>query len=115
MHNPRIGFLFALISMLLLLLGPIRGGWYYAAIWPAISFATAGSGYWRFGPAVYGKRPDGTLAWNRLPLLLPYLAFSWSAWHLFRLVKTENVYDELLPGVLIGRRVLAWEFPGHAE
>lgn len=115
MHNPRIGILFALISILLLLLGPVRGGWYYAAIWPAISFAVAGSAYWRFGPAVYGKRPNGVLAWNRLPLLLPYLAYSWSVWHLYRLVKTENIHDELLPDLLIGRRVLSSELPENVD
>ena len=115
MANRRIGFLFALIAVLLVLLGPIRGGWYYAAIWPALSFVVAGSGYWKFGPRVYGKRLDGTLAWSRYPVLLPYFIYSWSVWHIFRLIKTENPYEELLPDVLIGRRLLPAELPEHVD
>ena len=113
--NRRIGFLFAVIPVLLVILAVVRGGWYYIANWPALSFAIVGSGYWHFGPGVFGKRADGTLPIWRIVILAPYLFYSWGMWHLLQLVKRENPFDQLLPDVLIGRRLLASEFPDNVE
>jgi protein-tyrosine phosphatase len=89
-----------------------RSGW--AAVlwaWSGLSFVAVGSGYAHFGAAIFGKRPDGTIPLARVIMLWPYFLFTWSLWHLQRLVSRENSFDEVAPGLWVGRRPLPGELP----
>ena len=91
----KYGFLFSLVSGLLAAVAFTHGGWYLLALWPSLSFAIVAVGYFRIGPAVYGKSRDGNLAITNQLLLLPYLIYLWSVWYAIRHVKREPAYDQL--------------------
>jgi protein-tyrosine phosphatase len=84
---------------------------YWLLLWPALSFGLVAAAYAGAGPRVFGKRPDGRLAPWAVLLLLPYLALTWSLWHLVRLVSRESCCHEIIPGVWLGRRALGHELP----
>jgi hypothetical protein len=87
------------------------GGWAWALLWPAAAFAAVAVGYAGAGPRIFGKLSDGRLRWANLVSLLPFLLFTWGVWHLLRLLSREPVWNELAPGLLLGRRVLSHELP----
>lgn len=86
------------------------GGWWILA-WPAIACLLVALAYAGAGPAVFGKRPDGRLAWWAQVLLLPYLAFTFAIWKIKRKISKEDYYNEVVPGLWVGRRVLGDELP----
>ena len=107
----KYGLYFCIASILMLICAVTNGGRPWLAIWPAMSFGIVGLGYLWVGPRVFGKRPDGTLTPINVVLLLPFLCYVWTVWHGLRHIKREAAFDELLPGVLIGRRLLDHELP----
>lgn len=111
----KYGILFAIAAALFATAAVTRGGWWWLAVWPAASFAWVAIGYLALGPAVFTKRPDGSLSRWRTLLLAPYLAYRWSVWRAVRLVKREPATHAMLPDVWIGRRLLSAELPGHIE
>ncbi len=81
-------------------------------LWPAMSWLGLTYVFWRNRPALLGKRADGTL--SRLPAMvfLPHLAASEAYFHLKRFVlKREPCWNEVAPGIYIGRRPLPRELP----
>jgi len=86
-------------------------GWGLILLWPGISFGLAGMAYAGMGPRIFGKRSDGSLEPFSTAALLPYLLYTWSLWHIWRLCTREAPYHELYDGVKIGRRLLPHEFP----
>jgi hypothetical protein len=115
MQPMKYGILFSVVAALLAAVGCIHGGVYLLALWPSLSFALVAAGYFRLGPAVYGKSLDGKLAIANQLLLLPYLIYLWSVWYAIRLVKREPAYDQLTTNIFIGRRLLPHELPEHIE
>jgi protein-tyrosine phosphatase len=86
----------------------LRGvGW--LLMWPAISFGLVGSAYAGLGPAVFGKRSDGSRRFWATLLLTPYLALQYGVWHLVRFLSSENHRDLLQSDLWIGRRPLPYE------
>ena len=59
---------------------------------------------------LYGKRSDGTRVWWAKLLTLPFLGPIWGWWHLRRPTLTEDPWHELLPDLVLGRRLLDREF-----
>lgn len=59
---------------------------------------------------IFGKRNDGTRAWWSTLLLLPFLGPVWAYWHIRRPRLQEAPWHELLPDLVIGRRLLDREF-----
>lgn len=107
----KIGLFFLLLGTILSIQAvAVRGPW-WLLLWPAMSCAVVAAGYLRFGYRVLGKRADGTIAWPAIVVLLPYLLLSWLIWCFLRLTSREPVFQELVPGVLIGRRPLPAEVP----
>ena len=79
------------------------------AAWAALAAAVVAAGYAGAGAGVFGKGRDGRRAtWARL-LLLPYFGGVALARWLQRTVTGERPYDEVAPGLYVGRRV-----PTHA-
>jgi protein-tyrosine phosphatase len=105
------GALFLLIACYFASVAYFVGGWGWLLAWPALSFAVVAAGYAGLGPRIFGKRDDGRLAVLRCLVLLPYLALTWIAWHLRRLVSRQPCCHEVAPGLWLGRRPLAREVP----
>jgi len=91
------------------------GGWFLLLAWPAISFGVIGLAYLTFGHRVFGKRPDGSMEFASVAILLPYLLYLWGVWHIIRLLFREPAHNTLVDGVLIGRRLLAAELPAGTQ
>lgn len=102
---------YSIAGGVLLGLGVSFGGWAYLLIWPSVACLLIGVAYAGAGAGVFGKRRDGSLPWWSWGLLLPYLAFTWSLWKLKRKISKETLYDEVAPGLWVGRRVLGSELP----
>ncbi|MCU0873279.1 MAG: phosphatase, partial [Pirellulaceae bacterium] len=107
-------------AVLFLILGPalvaeavVGRGLYWLLLWPGISLTVVGLAYLRLGPGVFGKKPDGTLAWYSVLLLLPYLLAAWVVWQVARIVGREDCCNEAAPGLFVGRRPLAGELPSQ--
>jgi protein-tyrosine phosphatase len=107
----KYGITFLLLGAALILQGMLRQGGHWFLLWPGVSFTAVGLGYVRLGAAVFGKRPDGTLPWYTVVVLLPYFVLSWTIWHIVRLTSGEPCWHEACPGVFVGRRALPRELP----
>lgn len=107
----KFGILFTIIGALFAAAAVMHQGWAWLLIWPAVSFALVGQAYLWLGAGIYGKRSSGSMSLISMAILLPALIYFWTVWHLLRRIKREPPYDELLPGVLIGRRLLGHELP----
>jgi hypothetical protein len=105
------GLLFAAAAALLAYTALSSDGMGSLLLWPALSFALVAAAYLGLGARVFGKRRDGTLAWECVAGLLPYLLFTWAAWHLSRWVRREPPFHRIAPGLLAGRRLLQREMP----
>lgn len=109
---PRLYAVVFLILAGLTLVFPLGlGGWAWALVWPAVSFTAVAVAYAGAGPTVFGKRPDGTLRPANVLLLLPFLVLTWVVWHALRLVSRAPRWNEVAPGLFIGRRALPGRLP----
>ncbi|HVY61715.1 MAG TPA: hypothetical protein VHF22_08680 [Planctomycetota bacterium] len=107
----RVGFAMLALGVGLLSAGAQLGGIWWLLAWPAAAFALVANAYFALGPRVLGKRADGTIPpWRVLPLF-PYFALAWGVWHLKRVLELENPWDEVAPGLFLGRRVYGPELP----
>jgi protein-tyrosine phosphatase len=89
----------------------LLGGYFWILAWPGVSFGLVGLAYLGLGPGVFGKRASGGLArWSTL-LLFPYLLLTWLTWHLVRRMSREDCFNEVAPGIFVGRRPLPGELP----
>ncbi|NTX12008.1 tyrosine-protein phosphatase [Myxococcus sp. CA056] len=111
MAGLKYSFVFGVFAALLMVLAfQLRGlGW--GLLWPALSFALVAVAYAGAWPAVFGKCSDGRMHPWALVVLLPYLLMTWATWRLARRLSRESVHDEVAPGIVIGRRLLAGELP----
>lgn len=75
-----------------------------------LAFVAVTAAYAGFGPRVYGKSADtGRIPWVFWLALLPVHGLNALAFQLVRRLSDENVYDEVLPGIFLGRRVVRGE------
>lgn len=111
----KLGLLFLFAATVLAVEAIAQRGPYWLLLWPAISFGAVASAYLWFGSRVFGKGPDGTMAWPAVVVLLPYLLFAWSVWRLARLVVREDGCNEVSPGLFVGRRPLKGEIPSEVS
>jgi protein-tyrosine phosphatase len=89
-------------------------GWALLLLWTAVACLLVGLAYAGAGAALFGKRADGRLAWWAW-LLLPYLGFTYAIWKIKRRLSKEALYNEITPGLWIGRRVLGAELPDDVQ
>jgi protein-tyrosine phosphatase len=111
----KYGFVLLLLGMVLAAEAFVHHGAAWLLLWPAVSFLVVAVAYLGLGPAVFGKRPRGRLAWHSTMLLLPFHLFSWAIWHFLRLTSREDCCNEVMPGLIVGRRPLAHEVPDHVS
>lgn len=104
-------FVFAVAAALLTFLAQRVHGFGWLLLWPALSFAVLALAYAGVGASAFGKQPDGRMRPWAVFALLPYLLLTWGTWHLARRFSRERAFDEIVPGILVGRRLLPGELP----
>jgi hypothetical protein len=107
----KYGILFLAVGIVLGVEAVLLGGAYWLLVWPCVSFGLVGLAYLGLGARVFGKRSNGTIAWYSVVALLPYLLLTWTTWHVVRRLSKENCYNEIVPGLFVGRRPLPGELP----
>jgi protein-tyrosine phosphatase len=107
----KYAVVFGLLGVYLVGLAVVLGGWGWLLVWPGISLFVVAGAFAGLGPRVFGKRPDGTLAWWAVLALMPYLLPTWALWQAMRLIGREPCCHEVVPGVWVGRRAYARELP----
>ena len=105
----KFAILFLLVGVTLTYQALVFRGACWLLLWPALSFFAVASAYVGLGPRVFGKQPDGSLAWYSVIALFPYLLLIWLSWHTLRIVSKEPPYNEVISGLIVGRRLLASE------
>ena len=71
---------------------------------PGASVLLVGIAYVKRSPGVFGKRADGHLSpWHKI-IHWPYLLVAWGLWQLKSRLQGERPYDEVAPGIFVGRR-----------
>jgi protein-tyrosine phosphatase len=100
-------------------------GWFVAAarttsfvwllIWAGVSCLVVASAYGGLGAGALGKRPNGSLAWWAIVLLLPYFVLTTLLWHTVRLMECQQCCHEVAPGWWLGRRPLGNDLPPHTS
>ncbi len=84
-------------------------------LWGSLALGVVGLGYAGLGPRVFGNGPDGRMRLLNVLILAPYLLLLGSVWHLSRALRRESLFNELVDGVIIGRRLLPGEYPEGIE
>lgn len=107
----RMGLLLMACGVAWSLVAALAGGRWWGLAWLGLCFVLVGRAYLRGGARTLGKREDGSLAWHRVVVLLPYFLLTWAVWHAQRALSRERCFDEVRPGLLLGRRPFAWELP----
>ncbi|MEC4804380.1 MAG: dual specificity protein phosphatase family protein [Jaaginema sp. PMC 1079.18] len=106
----KYAILFLMVSAILWFYPVVRGGgWWWLLAWPASSFAILSLGYGFLGVKIFAKKSNGRIGFLSLVILLPYLAYLWLVWYLVRILSSENLYDEVYPDLIIGRKLMGWE------
>lgn len=105
----KYGVAFSLVAATLCFYAVRSGSALLLLLWPAMSFGLVAVAYFISEPAVFGKRQDGSMSKGNMLLLLPYLLYLWSVWHVARLLSREDAINTLDSDVIIGRRLLPSE------
>jgi hypothetical protein len=105
MNGLRFGVLQVLLGAGLMAAAWVESGPAWIVAWPALSVALVGIGYLGLGPRVFGKRADGSIAPLNLVLLFPYHVAAWLRLRLDALRAKEDAFNEVAPGVFLGRRL----------
>jgi protein-tyrosine phosphatase len=113
--NKKYTLLFTLMGLGQLYLGVQAGYAGFLWLWSGVSFLLVAAGYGGLGAKIFGKRPDGTLCWWNVVLLLPYLLLTWSLWHLQRWLSREPCHHQVTPNLWLGRRALRHELPDGVD
>ena len=107
----KYGVLFLVIAVAFGVQAAIWGNFGWLLMWPALSFFLVASAYFGARTDLFGKKRNGTMKWGCVVLLLPYLLLTWVLWHVVRLMAREKCWNEVVPGVYVGRRPLPYELP----
>ena len=112
-RSPRYAAAFFSLAAAALSLGVIDAHAIILFCWPALSWLAVGWNYLHPDAGVFAKRGP-TVPTLRKLCILPHTLLLYVVWHATRLFSREPAFAELLPGVLIGRRLLPGEWPAVA-
>jgi hypothetical protein len=110
-RRKMIAVLFGIVGATLIAQSVLHGGWWWLLVWPGISFVALSAGYFGLGSRIFGKRMDGTRTWFPFAVFGPYLLFSRVVWEVLTRVSREDCFNEIAPGLLVGRRPRRAEIP----
>lgn len=105
----RFGWFQVLLGVALIASAYWVSGPAWLVAWPALSVMIVGLGYLGLGAGVFGKREDGTIAPANLVLLFPYHVVAWLRLRLDALRASEDAWNEVAPGLFLGRRLRSIE------
>jgi len=106
-----MGVYFSLLGVAFAALAVELGGWGWLWSWPAFAFGAVGVAYFVDAPGVFGKRADGSLRPLHVLALLPYQMFSWVLYWRTRVQRRHDPFNEVAPGIYVGRRPSGDELP----
>jgi protein-tyrosine phosphatase len=113
---PRLALGHGLLGTGALAAAPALGAGAWLALWLAASHFALAYAYAVNRPAVFGKRPDGTLAPLSTALLLPYLLFVWGFFALkLAGLRREPCAHRVGERLYLGRRPRAGEVPPECD
>ncbi len=101
----RFGLFQVLLGIALIVAAWWVSGPAWLVAWPALAVIIVGLGYLGLGPRVFGKREDGSIAPMNLALLFPYHVVAWLRLRFDAFRAKEDAWNEVAPGVFLGRRL----------
>lgn len=101
-ENLRIAYYFALLAISFAGLSMYKHPWGFIFLWPAFTFLIISAGYWKIGPSIFRKN-NGEIPWIVRIILAPY--FIGQEVYLISYHKKCNPWDEVVPGLIIGRKL----------
>lgn len=72
--------------------------------WLSLNVFLVSFAYLWQNPGVFGKTNDGTMRPLNVIVMAPYLSFTWLVWQLQNLCSKEPAWNEVMPGLFVGRR-----------
>jgi protein-tyrosine phosphatase/membrane-associated phospholipid phosphatase len=99
-RNVRVGCYYTGGAALLLALASTLGIWGALLLWPVIGLTITGGAYFGFGPGIW-RKTHGRLSWSTRLVLAPVLIGQYLSLAYYR--RRCRPWDEVVPGVLIGR------------
>ncbi len=112
LRNARVGAYYAAGACVVLALAWAAWPWGCMLLWPGCALALVSAGYLWLGSSVYRKF-HGQLPFSTRLLLGPVLIVHWLSLCYYR--RQCRPWDEVVPGLLIGRRLNAREAAGAVE
>ncbi|NQT17768.1 MAG: dual specificity protein phosphatase family protein [Planctomycetes bacterium] len=111
----KLGSFYVLLALLLALASFRLPNAAPITLWVAADLFLVGLAYLGLGPRLLGKRSDGGVAFWAILLLFPYLFGIETVWRLRRLFPPASPFQELIPGIYIGRRLFPHEYPAAVD
>lgn len=107
----RCGLIFVALTVAALVLALVAPWWLLRAglLWLAFSLALMGAAYLGAGPRVLMKRPNGRLHPVSWLLLWPFHLLNKFVFSIYHFVSSEPPWAEVIPGLILGRRLWCWE------
>lgn len=90
-------------------------GWWTLFAWSGLAFCVVGLAYFTSSPWLLGKRESGRIHRGVLLLLLPYFCAAWASWWVSRVSSRERPWDEITPGLFLGRWPALDGLPDRAD
>ena len=106
-----IGSLYLLKSAAFCLVAALTQGWGWFLLWPGGCYCVVGLTYFARAPGVLGKSDSGQISPLHFVALWPYFLFCRTLWAILTTTREEDPYNEIAPGIFMGRRLLGREFP----
>jgi protein-tyrosine phosphatase/membrane-associated phospholipid phosphatase len=98
--NIRVGCYYATGAGLVLVLAKALGIWGAFLLWPSVGLGITAGAYFGLGPGIY-RKADARLPWSTRFVLAPVLIGQYLSLVYYR--RRGRAWDEVIPGVLIGR------------
>lgn len=104
--NVRVGSYYAAGAVLTLAPAPLIWPWGVFLLWPTSAFTIVALGYFGLGPGIY-RKTEGRLSWSTRFVLASVLIGQYLSLLYYR--RQCRAWDEVAPGVLVGRVLNASE------
>lgn len=114
-RNLKYLIVLVLVGATQIVLASTSGTMAWLLYWSGLSWIVVGAAYGGLGAGIFGKRANGRMAPVSICLLLPYLSVTWFLWYMQQLLTKEPPYNEITPGLWLGRRCLGKELPSGIE
>ena len=104
-----VGYYYMMAALFLGVFGLVVGGLALLLVWPALACLLVASAYFGFGPNIFGKK-EGKIPLSSRVVLGPCLVGQWFSLRHYR--RQCAAWNEVVPGVWIGRQLSAREAVG---